>query len=95
MKEFTSHWIRLSSPSSGAVADDVFAYGALALLVLFGLAFLFRPRRRRRPCRWQRTKGRSGGSLAAYRCRVCGVEAFSTTGQPPADCKRDLHAPPL
>ncbi|SFR51081.1 hypothetical protein SAMN04488002_2707 [Litoreibacter janthinus] len=54
--------------------------------VAFRLDSLFR----RKPCKWKAT-GDAKGALEDYQCAVCGVTAFSRTGQGPVDCKRSLR----
>lgn len=40
-------------------------------------------------CRWQRD-AESENSLERWRCENCGVDAFTSTGKPPKECKRQL-----
>jgi hypothetical protein len=50
------------------------------------------PRNRKPPCKWRSgslSRPRSGG-LGKWHCSECGVEAFTTTGKAPAECKKEL-----
>lgn len=47
------------------------------------------PNLARSNCRWQRD-AQSGHSLERWRCKNCGVDAFTATGKPPKECKRQL-----
>lgn len=45
----------------------------------------------RRPCRWKRDKWRPAASLDRWVCTRCGVDAYSSDGRPPKECKRELR----
>jgi ribosomal protein L37AE/L43A len=77
---------------------------AVALfLAVFALRFFLGQRRRKNlaavhlevpnlassSCHWKRCE-RSANSLERWHCRKCGVDAFSSTGKPPQECKRQL-----
>ena len=47
--------------------------------------------RRGQPCRWSRSPGKRTDNLQRWQCRVCGVDAFTGTGRPPVECKRNLR----
>lgn len=62
----------------------------LAAVILVVLAlFYFRRTAVVRRCRW-RAGGGAGGQLSRWRCEACGVEAYSSDGHPPKECKRVL-----
>lgn len=44
---------------------------------------------RTKACKWSAT-GEGQGRLKQYRCATCGVTAYSGTGKPPAQCKKNL-----
>jgi hypothetical protein len=46
-------------------------------------------------CRWRRLRNEGGMSLTKWKCRRCGVEAFTSNQQPPKECKRKLEGRPL
>jgi hypothetical protein len=68
---------------------------AMALLAVLYLAIRVLHPARRRKCKWRRQEKRSRRTLSKYRCRTCGVEAFTATGKPPVDCKKGLKPKPL
>jgi hypothetical protein len=41
-------------------------------------------------CKWQKSTVQPVSSLTQFDCKVCGVEAFTTNGKRPKDCKRGL-----
>jgi len=83
--------------------DALTAPGALQLLVLAAVAvflaamFARTLRRRRavgremRDCRWRRDRsGPPRAGFTRWRCAACGVEAYSTDGRAPKECKRGV-----
>jgi len=89
----------LKAPSSGLPEDTVLAillfiagFGVLLAVTIFPLV----ARRRTKPCRWVRDAPRSSArSMDRFVCRTCGVEGFTTSGRPPATCKRNIRETPL
>lgn len=45
--------------------------------------------RTRKACRWERT-GAGSGALTQFRCRTCGVVAYSAEPGGPVQCKKDF-----
>ena len=44
-----------------------------------------------RDCRWRKDrKAPPRTGFTAWRCRACGIDAFSSDGKPPKECKRGL-----
>lgn len=41
-----------------------------------------------RACRWKRDGSRQGASLTRYVCATCGVDAYTSDGRAPRQCKR-------
>lgn len=85
--------------------DALTGPGALQLLVLAAVAvflavmFARTLRRRRasgrgmRDCRWRRDRrGPPRAGFTRWRCTACGVEAYSTDGRAPKECKRVVKA---
>ena len=44
-----------------------------------------------KPCRWKRDPTRKSEHLDRYVCTACGVDAYSSDGSPPRQCKRNLR----
>jgi hypothetical protein len=42
-------------------------------------------------CKWYKDSIRRDGTLERWQCRTCGVDAFTSDGAPPKECKRDLR----
>ena len=49
------------------------------------------PETREGPCRWNAAPGRSAANLDRWICLDCGIDAFTSDGRPPKECKRDLR----
>lgn len=47
--------------------------------------------RRGLPCKWRNDKVRRTSGLRRWQCTVCGVDAFTSDGKPPKECKRGLR----
>ncbi len=45
---------------------------------------------RKRDCKWAKS-GDQNGRFVEYRCAICGIAAYSTTGKAPTNCKRNLR----
>ncbi len=45
---------------------------------------------RKRDCKWSET-GDQNGRFVEYRCATCDIAAYSTTGNAPTTCKRNLR----
>lgn len=63
--------------------------GVLALVL--GTAF-FVARRQKLRCRWRRLPEGATTSFIKWRCRNCLMEAFTTDGKAPKECKRVLRS---
>ena len=64
---------------------------ALALLAFIYFRFFARGTGRR--CRWNPARdGNTGAQLSQWRCETCQVEAYSSDGRAPKECKRMLKA---
>ena len=46
-------------------------------------------------CRWRRLRAESGPAFTKWKCKRCGVEAFTHDNRPPKECKRLLEGRPL
>ena len=44
-----------------------------------------------RTCKWARDPVKRDGGMERWQCRTCGVDAFTTSGKPPVECKRALR----
>lgn len=74
-------------------------YPILGLVVLIAVIVWFNRRRGRysatgpapqkRLCNWT-TTGDAKGRLQEFKCETCGVVGYSSTGNPPIECKRNL-----
>lgn len=63
---------------------------ALALAAVLVLAML---KRSRRSCNWRPDNVTDRRPpFARWRCAACGVEAYSSDGHPPKDCKKMLKS---
>jgi hypothetical protein len=76
----------------------------LAAIALYLLFVLYRTINRRKSadvlgmaaCRWRRNKrGPIRQGFTNWRCKACGVTAYSSDGKPPKECKRALKATSL
>ncbi|MEI4484697.1 hypothetical protein V8J36_00710 [Frigidibacter sp. MR17.14] len=87
----------LSPPATGDIGDWLpLVLAGCAVLALLVWAIGRLSRRRGPGCRWRRdATGRRLDSLAAWRCRRWGAEAFTASGRAPRDCRRDLRPRPL
>ena len=45
----------------------------------------------RRHCNWREDKRRTASVMTRWTCRSCGVEAYSSDGGRPKECKRHLR----
>lgn len=65
----------------------------IVLLIFLALLYprFFAPGRARR-CRWNPARAAAGAQLSRWQCDECGVEAFSSDGRPPKECKRTLKS---
>ncbi|HSR72194.1 MAG TPA: hypothetical protein VLL72_07415 [Kiloniellales bacterium] len=74
------------------------SYAPLLILALVGLVALAVVARRPRwldfgrgsRCAWQGAPGEHAPAFARWRCADCGIEAYSTDGRPPKECKKAL-----
>lgn len=74
-------------------------YGLLGVVVLIAVIVFYARRRgggtvgnieRPKPnCDWVKT-GDAKGRLQEYKCTTCNVTGYSSTGNPPIECKRNL-----
>ena len=44
-----------------------------------------------RGCRWSGKPKDNGDPFTKWRCKLCGIEAFSSDGKPPKECKQGLQ----
>jgi len=58
--------------------------GTLLVVILARMLF-----RRRRACRWKRQPWGKAG-IDRWGCAACGVDAFTSDGRCPKECKKDL-----
>ena len=42
-------------------------------------------------CRWKIDNFRAQDTLVRYVCQECGVDAYTSNGKPPKDCKRQYR----
>lgn len=57
-------------------------------LVLRLMTNAVRQQKTRLVCKWKRTSADDRGALIAWKCKACGVTAYSGTGKRPVDCKQ-------
>lgn len=101
---FSSHLVLRQSMEFQRPPDTfgLSAIAVLAALALFLLALLIRIILKRRQkgaaivsmqkCRWKKDKkALPRASFTAWRCATCGVEAYSSDGRAPKECKRSLR----
>ncbi|WP_147277276.1 hypothetical protein [Rhodovulum sp. 12E13] len=95
-------WERVEPVCAAARASEWFwpSVATLGALLLVGVHARWRRRRRTRsvfrtvpgkPCEWWRQPGKRTDNLQRWVCRACGVDAFTSTGKPPVECKRNLR----
>lgn len=76
------------------IPQEALLIAALAGAALLFLGFLRLQFARRGPdgaCRWRRAPAhRQRLPFRKWRCRACGVDAYSTDRQPPKECKKGL-----
>jgi hypothetical protein len=60
----------------------------VGLVIAFILVAIY-ARPKMRNCRWREDRGASTPGQTAFRCAFCGARAFTSTGKPPLDCKRN------
>lgn len=74
-------------------------YGLLGVIVLIAVIVFYsrrsgryassEPTPQKRLCHWV-TTGEAKGRLQEYKCETCRVVGYSSTGNPPIECKRSL-----
>jgi len=72
-------------------------YGLLGVVVLIAVVVFYSRKRGggaiaappKPACTWTKT-GEAKGKLQEYRCETCAVVGYSSTGNPPIECKRNL-----
>ena len=80
---------------------QVIVLAAIALFLAFVLYRTFSKRKSSvvlgmAACRWRRNKrGAVRQGFTEWRCKACGVTAYSSDGKPPKECKRALKATSL
>lgn len=63
------------------------------ILTLAFVSFQFLSRGRGNRCQWSPARdGKTGAQLSRWRCETCQVEAYSSDGRPPKECKRALKS---
>lgn len=63
----------------------------IAVLVFLAVLFIFRRPGTQRRCRWKSDPRTRNNTLQRYICMECSVDAYSSDGKPPMDCKRHLR----
>ena len=80
--------------SSGALHLDLLTVVA-ALSLIVGVCLVFAivlNLRRNAKCRWKRIRGIASAPFTKWQCRDCIMDAFTTDGRPPKECKRALRS---
>ena len=68
----------------------IFLIYVLVVLLAFYIYERFFRSKRPRGCRWKRVRGDFRPPFTQWRCKECGVEAYSIDKKPPKECKKPL-----
>lgn len=85
-------------PPEVTASPEIAVLAAIGLFLLFFCIWAILKKRRAsnvvslQKCRWKKNKeARVRLGFVAWRCKTCGVEAFSSDGRPPKECKKSLR----